>query len=60
MDVVKVELEISFAGDRPSGTVRGLTGSPDRPFSGWLELMAALDELQAGLTHPGEGGESGR
>ena len=42
----QITLDLEVNDDFLSGRVRNGSG-PDRPFSGWLGLMAAIDELLA-------------
>ena len=42
----QITLDLEVDDDFLSGRVRNGSG-PDRPFSGWLGLMAAIDELLA-------------
>ena len=43
----QITLDLEVDDDFLSGRIRNGSG-PDRPFSGWLGLMAAIDELLAG------------
>ena len=42
----QITLDLEVNDDFLSGRLRNGSG-PDRPFSGWLGLMAAIDELLA-------------
>jgi hypothetical protein len=45
-----VILRLDLATETISGTLGGKCGD-ERPFWGWLELSAALDELRGGCGH---------
>jgi hypothetical protein len=46
-----VHIELRFDGSAPVGNVRAADGEP-RPFSGWVGLVCALEEL---VTEPRQG-----
>jgi len=39
-----IDLDLHVRGDEVEGRAR-LAGQPERPFCGWIELLAALDAL---------------
>jgi hypothetical protein len=42
---VTITLELRLAGDELDG--RAMDGSEDRPFSGWLGMLVAIDAMLA-------------
>jgi hypothetical protein len=43
-DIAHIEIEVRVEGEAISGEARGDAGRP-RPFTGWLGLIGALDDL---------------
>jgi hypothetical protein len=43
-DAHTIQLELRFDGAAPTGHVRSSDGEP-RPFSGWVGLVCAVEEL---------------
>jgi hypothetical protein len=50
---VTITLELCLAGDELDG--RATDGSDERPFSGWLGMLVAIDAMLASAPDPAEG-----
>ncbi|WP_157592114.1 hypothetical protein [Solirubrobacter soli] len=50
-----IDLDLHVTGGDVEGRA-ATDGQPERPFSGWVELLAALDAIIASGAAPGEAG----
>lgn len=55
----RVELELVLGAEPIRGTIR-TPGLPEASFSGWLELLATLEQVRNGQVAPGTGDEAPR